>query len=233
MLQYWWVALLVIPLLFIFSGFVTGCFEKDAVRPFSRMQLQSIGSYATEMMRSAVAGGFLYRDSGVHTVYPDKISAVLLLSADGSTLAVISQGTLIGMAAKKTALVTRFGDGSFLMTVDEAGLADLDPMTTRQILMNASWDELLRGHSRKLAELMAQGRMVDLFPYESTWDQLEQVYRQKADRIVARGLARYTDQTRAYYRMTVWGSFRATILHALVQILYLPNHWRHLKRRPG
>lgn len=226
----WLILIFGIPALFFVAAFVIGCVEKHPVPVFERAQLDSLPAYATEMVQRSAAYGFQYRDSGVHPKFGEKVKGMLMLSDDGRILAVIGEGTIAGMKVKKTLLFSTFVDGSVLITVDEAGTSEMDPRTTRQIFMNADFEELLAKHREALGRL---GAGVATFASHASWKDLDDLNRKRVDRIVGAGLARYVDARREEYRFTVWAAFKMTILHGIGQVLYPPNYWRHLKRRPG
>jgi hypothetical protein len=218
-----------LPLLLFLAAFVVGCIERHPVRMFDSAQLRSASDYMQAVARDAYALGYQWRDGGIHTKFREKIQAGLLLSSDRLTLAIVGDGHIAGMRSRKSILISKLRNGQIVMTVDEAGTAELDPLTTRQIIMNASFNELHRAHVAKLMELPP----AEPFPPEAGWEQIDQLYRARSDRVVERGLASYTDPRREFFRYTMWGSFRTSILHGIGQLLVPANYWRTYKRRPG
>ena len=101
-------------------------------------------------------------------------------------------------------------------------------MRARQILMNADFMELHGAHAARLEQLPP----AEPFPPESGWEQVDELYRQRADRIVQRGLARYADDRGEFFRYTMWASFRSSIIHGIGQLLVPKNYWRTYKPRP-
>jgi hypothetical protein len=71
------------------------------------------------------------------------------------------------------------------------------------------------------------------FPADANWGSVDALYRERVDRIVARGLGRYADAQHEFFRYTPVGSFRATFVHGLLQVLRPSNYWRTYKPRPG
>ena len=128
-----------LPLLLFGAAFVVGCIERNPVRMFESAPLESAPPYMQAILRDASALGYQWRDGGIHTKFREKLKAGLLLSADLRTLAIVGDGQIAGMRSRKTILISRLPDQHVLLTVDEAGTAELDPMTTRQILMNADF----------------------------------------------------------------------------------------------
>jgi hypothetical protein len=222
-------AALAIPLVFFILAFVVGCFERLAVRMFEAAPLEQLPSYVMAIVQDAVNSGFVLRTTGWHTKHRHKLVAVLMLSADTRILATASEGTIIGLPSKNTKLLTRFKDESVLLTTDMTGTGELDPKTTRQIVMNADFGELLRMH---LARLNQRNDVLD-FAADSDWSAVDEIYRKRIDRMVAGGLARYVDESREFYTYSIWGSFRTSIVNGIRQVLRPSNHLRQLKSRPG
>jgi hypothetical protein len=221
--------LLAISLFFFTFSFLSGCFEKMAIRMYMPAELGSIAPYMRAMMERAIAMDFQYRCGGIHTKFREKLPAVLMASKDLSILAIIAEGKIWRTNTKHTILMSRATTGQIVLTVDDVGTAELDPGTTRQIVMNADFPQLLKKHLDKLSELGVPKR----FSVDAGWEAVYAIYRERTERIVAVGLARYADPKRESYRYTVWGAFRASFVHGIVQALYPPNYWRNRKRRPG
>jgi len=213
---------------FFVLAFFAGRFEKRSVRSFESAELPSLTPYMEVVVEQATSLGFVYRDSGIHVKYGEKWIGALLLSADACILAVVSQGNLYRLTSKKTVLMSRFSNDSVLITVDEAGTAELDPMTTRQIVMNASFSELLDKHLNRIQQISVPRQ----FPADADWSNLDELNLLRNDRIVARGLAVYLNPEKTAIRYTAWGSFRASIVHGIAQLLIPQNYWRHFKSRP-
>ena len=225
----WILVIFAVPALFFVAAFVVGCFEKQLVRSFERVRLESMSAYGTAMAQRAGTYGFKYRDSGVHPKHKD-VRGLLLLSHDALILAVVSEGTIAKMPLKKTMLFSRFVDGSVLVTVDEAGISELDPLTRRQFLMNADFPELVLKHREALG---VSGVAARPFPVEASWNDLDDLNRARIDRVVGAGLARYVDAEKKRYRYTVWASFKTTIVHGIGQVLSPSNYARSSRKRPG
>ena len=100
-----------VPLLFIAAGFVVGCFERQCVRMFRDAPLAALPPYLAATMRDAAALGFVGMAGGVHTKFGDKVVGVLCLSGDGLVLAMIGEGTILGMPSKRTTLFSRARSG--------------------------------------------------------------------------------------------------------------------------
>jgi hypothetical protein len=224
-------AVFALPLALFVAAFVIGCFEKHPVRMFVAAPPSTAPArYVTVMLGRAGVFGFTWRAHGEHTKFGRKLQAELLLSADTYVLAIVGEGKIAKMPVKKTILLSRFADQSLLLTVDEAGTAELDSKSRRQILTNANFEELLRAHYDHIAKSAVQAVP---FAVNAGWNEIDEMYRQRADRIVAQGLARYLDGSREWFRYSPRGSFRASIVHGMLQVFRPSNHWRQFKPRPG
>jgi hypothetical protein len=227
-----WLIHLQILLLFavpFLPAFIVGCFEKRAIRMFEAGEMNIQTKYLQLMTAAALAHGFTLRCAGHHIKYKNKLFAALYLSADQTILALIADGFIGAFRQAKTLLMSRFKDGSILITINDAGMIELDAMTHRYILINAGFDELLAKH----LALRNQRIGPSLFPPDADWAAVDNLYKEKTDRIVARGLARYTDAAHDFARYTPWGSFRATILFGIA-LTHRPATWlRQFKRKPG
>lgn len=221
--------IVLVPGAFFVLAFIAGMLEKHPVAMFKAAEPSGSDRYVAAMVKSAWQDHrFSWRAAGEHMRFPT-IHAALLLSPDLTTLAIVASGTIIGIATKKTILLSQLSDGSALITIDEAGTAELDPGTRRQILMNADFAELWRAHA---AALPAAGDVV-LFPADASWADVDAIYRRRIDRIVAARLARFTEFDQSRYRYTPVGAFRASIVHGFRQVFTPKNHVRQYKRRPG
>jgi hypothetical protein len=218
-----------IPLAFFSLGFIVGCFEKRRVRMFESGEVPSLPPYLQAMTQDAIERGCTFTGTGYHTKYKQKLCAVLMFSADRRAMIVVGEGTIANLPYKQTMLISRFRNGAFLFTVDLVGAAELDPLTQRQILMKADFGEMIDKHSARLEE----GNIPVPFASDADWSALDQIYRTRVDRMVKADLARYVDADREIYCYSIWGSFRATILHGLGQIFRPTNFARHYKRSPG
>jgi hypothetical protein len=210
-------------------AFIVGCFEKRAVRSFEAHPVLPDTPYLQAMAALAMARGLTFLCGGHHSKYRDTLFAALLMSPDKLILTICAEGTMLGLRSQKTILMSRFNDGSLLFTTDDIGTCELDPLTQRQILMNADFDEMLAKHVARLREKMAPWP----FAPDSDWSTIDEMYRARCDRMVQRGLAHYTDANCEFMRLTVWGSFRVSILNGLQSIHRPVNFLRQFKPRPG
>jgi len=223
-------AVIGLPLLLLTSAFIVGCFEKHPVRMFNASPPFELPSYSRAMLLHAQSLGFEPRGYGVHTKYGDKVVGLLLRSADGYVMVLIGEGTIIGMTTRKTLLFSQFAEDRILLTVDEAGTGEIDDKTTRQIVTNASFEELVQKHYTRAQTIP----LPQPFLPNAGWNEIDDIYRKRCDRIVARGLARYVDAAREMFCYAPAAAFRLTIVHGFGQIFLKPsNLWRTHKRRPS
>jgi hypothetical protein len=89
-----------LPFLLFVGAFVVGCFERHPVRQFESAVLQQVPPYMLATTRDASALGFTCIATGVHTKFRDKLAGALLVSPDRMILAVIGDGTILGMPSK-------------------------------------------------------------------------------------------------------------------------------------
>lgn len=217
-----------VPAFLFLSAFIVGCFEKKTIRDFALVESRPGSTYFENMINSAVANGFTFVADGVHPKY-QSLFAALFCSPDQKTLTVIADGTIINLRSRKTYLISQKSDGTVLITITDPGTCEFDPLTQREIMLKASFDELWKKHVSRVDE---SGRMVTFKP-AGAWAALDEIWRARVSRIVNRGLANYLGDGRDFYRYTVWGSFRATIVHGLGQVLRPSNWVRHRRRLPG
>lgn len=222
-----WPLLLAIglPLSLFVLAFVIGCFERLHVKMFAPAEPGDLTSYMTTMAGSAEALGFVYRAYGHHTKYRSKLPAILFGSGDGSTLALISQGTIAGLPSRKAMLMSQLRTGEFIITTDDPGTCELDPLTRRQILIKSSFEELWDRHTRALSS----SGPVELFPADGGWECVDRITQTRVERMVAAGAARYVNEARDVYCKSMSGAFRASLIHGLLQSFRPSN----IARTPG
>jgi hypothetical protein len=214
-------------------AFLVGCLEWHPVRMFESGPIHRMTAYLMNaLLRAQQFNHFQLRAYGHHFKHKGGLFGALLLSADRQILAVAADGVIYrGFRTAATLLFTRFRDGSVLITTDSIGTGEMDQMTKRQIVWNATFDELLEKHKAAAEQRIG----ADPFPADADWETLEEIYRARAQRLVARGLARYADPQRQYIRYTLSGSLRMTVIHGLT-VLHRPatylrslRFWRNPK----
>jgi hypothetical protein len=219
-----------LPLFLLFSAFVVGCFEKHPVRQFESALLAQLPPYLLATMRDASSLGFMCIATGVHTKFRDKLVGVLLISPDRLMLAMIGEGAILGMPSKKTLLLSRMKSGQLLLCTDDVGTAELDPGSTRKIVMNARFAQL-NDVQRKLIQ-EAPG-VAEPFVPNPGWGELDALFDVRAKRMVQAGRISYADANNSFYRYRPWWAFRVSIIHGIAQSLKPQNLWRHLRPRAG
>ncbi|HWE97683.1 MAG TPA: hypothetical protein VG269_27255 [Tepidisphaeraceae bacterium] len=220
-----WMLLLAIglPMSLFLAAFVVGCFERLHVRMFAPSEPGDWTGYMSRMAAVAIELGYVYRADGHHTKYGGKLPAILFLGPDHSTLALICQGTIANLPTRKTILMSQLRSGECIITTDDPGTCELDPLTRRQILIRSSFGELAERHARALDS----GGPFEPFPADAGWECVDRITRARVDRMVAAGAARYADDGRDVFRKTVRGAFRASLIHGILQ------SFRHIVRSSG
>jgi hypothetical protein len=208
-------------------AFLVSCLERLPVCMFEAGQIKRMTRYLmTALLRAQQFNGFQLRAYGHHFKHKETLFGVLLLSPDRQILALVGDGLIYKkFRYAATLLITRFRDGSVLITTDDIGTGELDQMIKRQIVWNAPFDELLEKHRAAVEQRIG----VDSFPPDADWQTLEQLFRARADRLVARGLVRYADSEHQYIRCTPWGALRTTIVHGVAMVHRPATYLRALK----
>jgi hypothetical protein len=110
------------------------------------------------------------------------------------------------------------------------GTAELDPGSTRKLIMNARFAQL---HDVQRQLIQAMPGVAEPFAPTQGWGELDRLYELRARRMVVAGRVSYADATQAFYRYRPWWAFRVSIVHGIAQSLKPQNLWRHLKPRAG
>lgn len=212
-----WITWIILGIAVLVGGFllfawIVGMVERLPVRPFVATPLIQPQSYTFAMAHEAAALGFGWLGAGEH-VKNRTGKAVLMLSPDFSTLAVIGQGTVAKVPMKKTILYSRFPDGSVMMSVDQFGTAELDPLTTRHIALDAKFTDLWTSHTKELA---LRSPVVP-FTMSDSWHTIDEINTQRTQRMVDAGLARWADREHAFFRYTPRGSYLAIVANTYRQ----------------
>jgi hypothetical protein len=138
------------------------------------------------------------RESSMYRVYLG-----LWLATDQKSLLCIASGKLARVPYKRTFLISRLPDDTSLVTMDAFGSEDISGTRNIEVLMNADLNELTQLHQRRLA--MAG---VEPLPFSNNrLAELEQWNRTRADRLVAGGFAKYTDDNTWHFTL------KGAILH--------------------
>lgn len=149
--------------------------------------LMPCGSYFTAKQKSLVKGPMLLYQT------PDGRAAVALISARfGST------------ELKKVEVVTRFSDGTAIVTSDGFLLPDYTGFIEKKTLYEAPLAELIESHLRRVEESC---RAPDLITQETAFSMYERVEFERGERMVRAGCARWTDPAQTTLRRTFKGVF--------------------------
>jgi hypothetical protein len=113
----------------------------------------------------------------------------LWLSPDQKSLLCIAGGKVARVPYKRTFLLSKLPDATYLMTMDSFGSEDLSGTRRIEVLVNADLNELTQFHQRRLATIGAEPH-----PFSSNrLGELEEWNRIRAERLVGDGLAKYID----------------------------------------
>jgi hypothetical protein len=131
------------------------------------------------------------RQSSMYGVYLG-----LWLSPDQKSLLCIAGGKIARVPYKRTFLISKLPDKTYLMTMDSFGVHDLSGTRRIDVLVNADLNELTQLHQRRLAT------SPEALPFPSNrLGELEEWNRVRADRLVADGLAKYLDANTWQYTL--------------------------------
>jgi hypothetical protein len=120
----------------------------------------------------------------------------LWLSPDQKSLLCIAGGKVARVPYRRTFLISKLPDQTYLMTMDSFGIQDLSGTRKIDVLVNADLNELTQLHQRRLAG------SPEALPFSSNrLGELEQWNRVRADRLVASGLAKYIDANTWQYTL--------------------------------
>jgi hypothetical protein len=126
----------------------------------------------------------------------------LWLSPDQKSLLCIAGGTVARVPYKRTFLISKLPNKTYLVTMDSFGSEDLSGTRNIDVLMNADLNELTQLHQRRLAACP------EPLPFSSNrLGELEEWNRIRADRLVADGLAKYLDDNNWHF------TFKGAILY--------------------
>jgi hypothetical protein len=200
--------LLVMALLFV-GIILASCFETQRVRDFvpaASHQLPRPLLYAVVMNQAATLSGF--QPGGVFAKdrkgRPYQVGLHLWLSPDNISLLCVFSGKLVFLPYKRTVVMSRFAADRILVTTDALTPEDLSGTMDIEIVLNADFRELMARHSFRLA---ASGVSPQPFLPGNLLAEFEQIYRIRAEHLVALGLARFLDPSRNEWRFTLKGAW--------------------------
>jgi len=194
-----------VVLLFVVVFIVTAWLERKHIHVLvPRGHAPQLSAYAEAMNRGASEAG--YQGHGPHGHANGgsyDLALYLWLSPEALTIAVVCGGKMVGVPYKRTILLSRLENGQYLETQDDFGEGDISGVSDVGVLMNAGFAELHRAHHQRLIESSCPA--VPLSPLRLL-DELAEVERQRAARLVARGLGRYRDPAHGVWSYTLRGA---------------------------
>jgi hypothetical protein len=129
-----------------------------------------------------------------------------------------------------TRLISQVG-GRYLVTTDDFGEDDISGLLKYRVLQNAHFPELLQHHEDRLDQSDSE---VVFFVAEDMLEDLDAIQRERAQRMVDLGYAKFSNDAKSIWRNTVKGAvhlyFRSYLKQLLRGILKSHRHWRS---RPG
>jgi hypothetical protein len=184
--------------------------EKQRIRDFvpaTPEELPPLSPYFRSMSEYARVLGYQSggifgqnRQSSMYGVYLG-----LWLSPDQKSLLCIAGGKVARVPYKRTFLLSKLPDTTYLMTMDSFGIVDLSGTRRIEVLMNADLNELAQFHQRRLASVGVEPR-----PFSSNrLGELEEWNRVRTERLVADGLAKYIDDNTWHF------TFKGALLYTL------------------
>jgi hypothetical protein len=158
--------------------------------------------YLTTRSARAAQLGYVHAGEFGDIKHPVRVS--LWISADGTTIAQIGQGSTLKLPVKKTRLLSRLANGRVLETTDAPGIADYTKMFSRKAVMDGDFDALHARHTAWLASAATEG-LVQPFEKEA-FSALQAIEVERAMRLEAFGYIRFVDRVKGTYRYTLKGA---------------------------
>lgn len=160
--------------------------------------------YVRTMTADAEAAGFSHAATLLHAKAPKvKIVAALLIAPDRRTLVLTGSGTVFGMASRQTFLFSPLADGRVLVTTDNNDEGDVARRYITRRYLNVRFPRLWEAHCNRV-----ESRAADVAPFAESEasDALFGMYERRVESMIDRGLARYVDADRLYWRHTAMGA---------------------------
>jgi hypothetical protein len=185
--------------------------------------------YVRIMSDDAYTAGFVFDRLLSHVKAP-KVDVMLTvwMSPDARTIVLCGAGRVLKMPAFQTHLFSPLTDGRWLVTTDNNDAGDRSGLFVVKRVIHARFDKLMDAHRRRLDKFGAQ---VTTFPEPNPLAALTAIFSRQADRLVERGMARYSDPERLHWHFTAWGGLMNCV-HFFTQLAQtLPQAWR-VNRKP-
>lgn len=161
-------------------------------------------SYTTEVNQAAADMGLRNCGEFVQTrggIYNARLT--LWMSAEDDTLIVVSGGTVANIPQRRTSLFSHVGDGRFLRTIDEPGVADISGSTELNVLLHGNLRELYESHRSRLASMSLEPLKFDTSKILCEYENIKEI---QVERMRDLGLVRYLNPERTIYRHTLKGA---------------------------
>lgn len=217
------------------SILATAYWEKQRVRDFAPAkpdELPPPSPYFKAMNQAARELGFqfggLFGQNRNSSMY--RCCLGLWISSDGTSLLCIAGGKMARVNYKKTMFISQLDGEQSLVTMDSFGSEDLSGTRQVDVLMNADLSELYQFHRQRLAS------QADLRPFSTNdlLSELEKWNRLRAQRLVAKGLARYISADENAFRFTAKGAWECAVAaHSRSLQKATAQKERMKKKRPG
>ena len=187
-------------------------FEKRLVDPYREVRPDELDSgtppwllshYVKHMSDRAMAAGFEFGSMVLHVKYP--VSGTVWISPDRTTLFLTGSGKVIGLAAKKSWLITPLSDGRWLITTDQPGEGETDGTEDIETEWNVEFPILYQAH----LERIRKNPLVAEYPPGRPFDLLATRAQLRALNMIERGIARYRDPEKTTYSLTLLSSLGA------------------------
>jgi len=204
------ISVFVIYILLKLSPYLIAFFEKEHLRhdvepkPYDAAEWKS--DYLIEQEGVAKNTGLTYCGSYFTTKGASVVRGYMLLYVTSDHLAIVSlvSARIEKTELKKVVVSSRFSDGTALTTSDGFQVPDCTKAIERQTFYRVGIPELLQSHAARLAEI---GKRVDAVTPASAFRLYEDLEYQRGIRLVAMGLARWTDPAQTKARRTIKGVF--------------------------
>jgi hypothetical protein len=235
-----WLALL-IPLAlvggFLLLLFVVALVEKHPVHAFDPTPLEAtppdLPPYARAMNDAAARCGYAYGGTYAHAkggTY--RLWSSLWMAPDRRVLANVSGGTILNMPHKKTFLYSRRADGKYLVTTDEFHSGDTSGVQEIESVLNATFEELLSEHLRRVHALGSQG--IPPFEQATAVEAWRHVELDVVLPTVERGLGRWVNPDRTVWVYSLKGALRLCTVGLFGGVIKNSGQRHRLDRpRPG
>ena len=146
---------------FLLLMFVVSYLEKQLITPYIEIDpenpkpdvpaINMLSPYVAAMSEGAWQFGFMFGSMFAAGKYPSvKIGGVVWMTPDRRVLMYTGSGTVAGMPSSKTMLVSLRSDGMFTVTLDTGTVTDHTKTEISEILWNATPDELIQLHLRRI-----------------------------------------------------------------------------------